>query len=126
MRRWLILGLLMTTLFSGCGDDSENIHIRIRNNTGMEIENFWLGAGGRGPSTISYGSIDAGETTDYQAVEPVLARYRKLNFITIDGRQYLDTIYFEDWVGSAELAPGRYTFAYTLTNGEAQLTLIVD
>ncbi len=124
--RWLIIiGLFMTFLQSSC-NDSESVQIRIRNNTGMEIEDFWLGAGGNGPSTIAYGSIEAGETTDYQAVEPVLARYRKLNFITVDGRQYLDTIYFEEHVGSAELAPGRYTFAYALVNGAAELTLIVD
>ncbi len=124
LRIYLCTGLLVMTLW-GCGG-GEAVQIRIRNVSDQDITKFWLGAGGRDQSTIAYGAIASGETSSYHSLEPVLANYRKCNFITADGRQYLDTIYPEEHIGSQELPPGRYTYAYDIVNGEASLTLIKD
>jgi len=124
MRLWLFVGFLLMAL-SGCGN-GEQVQIRIRNDSDRDIEHFWLGAGGFGGSSFAYGAIPRGQTTPYQSFAPVLANYRKCNFITADGRQYLDTIYPERHIGSAELSPGRYTFAYDIVNDEPVLTLIQD
>lgn len=126
MRLWICMVLLMLTI-TGCGTNEQGrIRIRIRNDSDQDITKFWLGAGGPGASTASYGNIPAGSTTSYQSFEPVLANYRKCNFITADGGKYLDTIYPEQHLSAPELSPGSYTFAYTIVNGEAKLALTQD
>lgn len=118
--------VLMMTIV-GCGPDQQSrIRIRIRNDSDQDITKFWLGAGGTGASTVSYGNIPAGSTTSYQSFAPVLANYRKSNFITADGGKFIDTIYPEDHLSAPELSPGSYTFAYTIVNGEVKLTLTQD
>lgn len=126
VRLWWLFSLLLISL-TGCGgDDVNKVHIRIRNDSEVDIENFWLGAGGVGQSTTPYGPIDSGHITEYQAHEPVLANYRKMNFVTVDGKQYLDVIYPEKHVGTPELAPGNYTFSYAIVGDKPVLTLTKD
>ncbi|MBM7843847.1 hypothetical protein [Herpetosiphon giganteus] len=126
VRLWALFSLLLISL-AGCGgDDMDKVHIRIRNDSDIDIENFWLGAGGVGQETTPYGAISSGHITEYQAHEPVLANYRKMNFVTVDGKQYLDVIYPEKHVGTPELAPGYYTFSYALVNDKPVLTLTKD
>lgn len=116
---------LLLLMVSGCSK-GEQMQIRIRNNSNQDIKNFWLGAGGTGPTPLAYGPIPAGSTTDYKAIEPIFARYHQSDFLTTDGTRYLTTIYPEKYLNVSELAPGAYTFAYDIQNGEAVLDLITD
>lgn len=119
--------MLLVMTIAGCGTNEQGrIRIRIRNDSDQDITNFWLGAGGPGASTAAYGNIPVGNATSYRSFEPVLAQYRKCNFVTADGTRYLDTIYPEEHLGTPELSPGSYTFAYRIVNGETKLTLTQD
>ena len=126
MRRFLIImGLLCMTL-TGCGDSAGKVHVRIRNASGQDWKNFWLGAGGPNKHLEEYGAIASGATTDYIALEPMLAKYRKYDFLTPDGTRFNGVIYPENHIGVNELAPGYYTFAFDIANGAAVLTLAQD
>lgn len=121
---------LISVLLVSCTGNyimNDQIYIRIRNDSDSNIDNFWLGAGPRGGSTgnTAYGPIASGASTDYAQIEPVLANYRKLNFVA-DNVRYQDVIDPQQYVGEPELPPGRYTFAYDIVDGKAVLTLIQD
>lgn len=123
---FIIVGLIVVLIVAS-PQAEESINIRIKNSTSKDIENFWLGAGGTGNSTESYGSIKNGEETRYKSFKPVLANYRKMNFITTDKKQYTDVIYPEKFFDKNELEKGRYyTFKYTITNETAVLTITQD
>lgn len=124
MWRWLGIGLLIV-LLGGCSKGPQ-VQIRIRNQSSQDMTNFWLGAGGTGPTPQSYGAIPAGTTTNYRSMPAVLAYYRKSDFLTADGMRYLTTIYPETFLNVAELAPGSYTFSYDIQNGEAVFELLAD
>lgn len=127
----LILLLVPVGLYlSACGvtrSGEQRLMIRIRNDSRFDIDNFWLGAGPEGGSTrdTAYGAIVSGTATDYYAVEPVFANYRKMNMVIADQRYY-GVIDPAQYVGTTELAPGWYTFAYDLVDGDPVLTLIQD
>lgn len=111
----------------GCGGSKEKVHVRIQNNTGQEITQFWLGAGSGfgGPRARSYGQIAAGDVTRYKALEPSFATYGKFNFITADGRKYLGSTFSTEEIGRRELSPGYYTFAVS-TIGDTAVLRITD
>lgn len=124
--RWLAVVGLALTMLLGCGGDKP-VQIRIRNDTGRDISNFWLGSGTKSAYRSSFGSIAAGATTDYRSYVTTIAAYSKCDFVMADDNtRYLDTIEPEDHVGTPELAAGRYTFAYTIVNDEPALTIIRD
>ncbi len=132
--RLILIGTFLLTL-AGCAltgvssnnESSKKLMIRVRNDSGLDIENFWLGAGPRGGSSgnTAFGAIKEGDTSRYHGVEPLLDNYRKLNFVA-DGQRYLDNIDPQEHVGQAELSLGWYTFAYDIVNGDPVLTLVED
>ena len=122
----LCLGVLTLALSSCSGGAAEQLHIRIRNDSTENIDKFWLGSGGTGPRVVPFGGIPSGETTDYRALNAVLSSYGKSDFITDDGQRYLNTIDPAAYVGSDELAPGYYTFAYDIVGDESVLTITRD
>ncbi len=104
------------------------VNIRIRNETGEDIDKFWLGAGSQGGSTgnTAFGSIRNNQNSNYHQIQPVLANYRKCNFL-IDGTRYLDNIDPTEHIGADQLLTGKfYTFVYEIVGGEPQLTIIEE
>ncbi len=112
----------------GCGGSKEKVHVRIQNNSGQEITQFWLGtgSGSGGSRSRSYGQIAAGSVTGYKALEPSFAAYGKFNFIAADGRKYLGSTFPTEEIGRRELSPGYYTFAVTTVGDTAVLRIISD
>ena len=110
----------------GCSASEPQVHIRIQNNGPEDITAFWLGAGGPNGKTVAYGAIPKGHRTGYRDVAPVLANYRKYNFITTSGKRYLEVVYPERHIGSDRLAPGHYTFSLTQQDGQARLKLVPE
>jgi hypothetical protein len=128
---YLLLALLLLSPLSwACNatHSSDNrLMIRIRNDSGFDIDNFWLGAGPNGGSTgdTAFGAIAHGATTSYYTVELRLANYHKTD-IVIAGVRYLDTIDPSEYIGKAELPPGWYTFVYTFVDDKPVLTIIEE
>lgn len=122
----ILIGIFLGACGSGRSSDTR-LMIRIRNDSVFDIDNFWLGAGPEGGATqdTAYGAIAQGSVTNYYAIEPVLANYRKMNMV-IDGTRYHGIIDPAQYVNQPELKPGWYTFAYDLVQGNPVLTLLSD
>jgi len=110
----LLLIAIVSITMGSCGSFDSDLRIRIRNDTGGDFSNLWLGAGVNGGATrnTSYGSIDDGETTRYRGVESVIANYRKANGV-IDGERYFHAADPDSDLGRTLLQPGKYTFTYS-------------
>lgn len=123
----LIIGVIIFMIMTS-KSSSEQVNIRVKNATTKDIQNFWLGAGGlNGPSPMSLGAIKNNETTSYRGVDPILARYRKTDFITTDGKRYGDVVYPENFFDKPELEMGSYyTFEYTLQADKPVLKITRD
>jgi hypothetical protein len=107
---------------------SDRLHIRIRNESGLDITAFWLGAGSGagGPGSRAYGEILSGATTPYRSLKPEFGSYSNYNFITEDGKRYVGSTVANELIGQAVLEPGYYTFAYTIVDNRAVVTMIPD
>ncbi|MEI2688711.1 MAG: hypothetical protein V9H69_02975 [Anaerolineae bacterium] len=110
------------------GSRQPQLQIRLQNDTGMDIEHFWLGAGSGdgGPGSRSFGAIADGQATPYRRIKPVFGLYVKYNYIAEDGRRYLGSTFPRELLGQIELEPGNYTFILTLVDGESVVTVIRD
>ena len=130
MKRFVFLGLMLICLSGllGCRNESERVHVRIQNNSPEDIAYFWLGAGSGsgGKRSRSYGAIASGETTPYKSLEPTYGAYGMFNFTTADNKRYTLSIFPKEDIGYAELEPGYYTYAITITGDEAAVQLIPD
>lgn len=102
------------------------VQVRLRNETGAALEDVWLGPGGRGEKSESYGRIAAGETTEYRGLQPFLERYRKLEYVGADGKAHGLTVYPEQHLGMRELPQGRYTFVLAPPGTRPALRIIED
>ena len=120
----LVLLMLLAACKGGSPVQEDSVHIRIQNNMGQEIENFWLGRGGNGPAAVPYGPIPLGALTEYQRFPAELPYYSALNFLTVDGQRYLDNVY--ETTGDEGLTPGYYTFVYTRAGDRARLAIVRD
>lgn len=106
--------LLAAVLSGGAqASDAAEVWLRIRNNTDITFTHVWQGAPHRG-TEVDFGPLPPGQTSDWRAFPAALPHYRKTAVQLADGRQliHITTTAFEP--GRSELAPGRYTFAYTL------------
>ena len=126
MHKWFALILFSALILPGCSSGKPRVHIRIHNEGPQDISAFWLGAGGPNGKTLAFGAIANGQTTPYRAVAPMLANYRKSNYITGDGRRHLDVIYPEQHFDQPVLVPGHYTFVYLQQNGQSRIKLLRD
>lgn len=123
---WSLTMLFLFTALMGCSSDKRNqtqLQIRMRNDTPYAIDNLWLGAGPRGGATedTEFGPIGQGETTPYAQIEPVLANYRKLNFVA-NGTRYNAVVDLP----SQELANGAYTFVCTINGDSTTITVVAE
>lgn len=124
---WSALAILW--LLNSCtGMNSEHIHIRIHNATGMDITAFWLGAGSGagGPGSRAYGVIARGQTTPYRRLKAQFGSYSNYNFITEDGKRFVGSTVANDLIGKMVLEPGYYTFVYTVVDHKAVVTINQD
>lgn len=120
----VVLALAAAGCAAGAGDQ---LHIRIRNDSAVDIKGFWLGtgSGAGGPSSRSYGEIAAGETTRYRTRQAEYGYYSNYNLVTTDGTRYLGTFPLEQ-VGGTQLDPGYYTFVFHIAGGRGMLEVIRD
>ncbi len=104
----------------------DRIHIRIRNESAVDIASFWLGAGSGagGPGSRAYGSILSGAITPYRTLKPEFGSYSNYNFITKDGRRFVGSSFANDLVGQVALEPGHYTFVFRITDDVAESQII--
>lgn len=118
---WLLAACLPNTTAD------EALLIRIRNNSGFDVENFWLGAGPNGGATqdTAFGAIPNNTVTSYHSIEPNPNNYRKYNLV-IDGRRYLGSLLPDEIAMLADAPVGQYTFVLTLTAGNAQIEIVKD
>ena len=107
---------------------SSRLHIRIRNASALDLENFWLGAGSGagGPGTRAYGSIAAGETTPYRAIKAQFGAYSNYNFFTTDRQRFIGSPFAAETFGQITLSPGRYTFVLTIDGDAAHIEIVPD
>lgn len=133
MRNIIIVSIIIVAIvigmkfFSSNNTSNKKVSIRIRNESSKDIKYFWLGAGGTSNYSEQYSNIKSGETTAYKSVDAVLAAYRKMNFITTDEKQYMETIYPEKHIGKNELeADASYTFVYTIVEEKPVLKIITE
>jgi hypothetical protein len=119
----VVLGRFFFAEFLKSEDPAQVVHIRVVNQTGMTITKLWIGA----DSGTYFKDLKPGKDAAYRSFKPELAAYRKVNFITEDGKKYLDTINPENFIGQAELSKGKYyTFQYKIEGDKAILDLKED
>ena len=106
---FLISGSIFACRFSG---GSSPIQIRVKNETGQPIDNFWVGDHG-------FSDLEIGETSRYRGFGSEISEYRKSNFV-IDGDRYTNVLIPNSFT---ELAPGNYTFIIRLSGSEAILSV---
>ena len=123
---WTVLMILPLAITS-CGlMSSSRINIRIRNNSDIDISNFWLGAGSGagGPGSRAYGDIRGGATTPYRSLKPEFGSYSNYNFVTADGRRFVGSTFANDLIGQVALEPDYYTFVFTIVDNKAAIQII--
>lgn len=132
MRRLRSLALAALTLVllagAGCaGESDDQLHIRIRNASPLDIDGFWLGtgSGAGGPSSRAYGEIAAGETTRYRTRKAQFGYYSNFNLVTADGQRFLG-VFPREQVGTIDLEPGYYTFVFRVEAGRGLLEVVRD
>ena len=126
---WRGLGLvLVLAAAAACRQPMSQgaVQVRLRNETGGELKEAWLGPGGRGKGSEDYGRIAAGETTEFRGLEPFLERYRKLDWVSADGKAHGLTVYPEQHLGMRELPAGRYTFVLAPPGTKPALRIIEE
>lgn len=106
--------LLAAALSGGAhADDEAKVWLRIRNSTNVAFAHVWQGAPHLG-SAADFGPLIPGRTSDWRAFPAALPHYRKTAVQLADGRQLIHIVTTALGPGRNELAPGRYTFEYTL------------
>ena len=119
----ICLGIfVMSGMFNRTHAPVDHVNIRIENQSGQDIENFWLGAGPEGGSTedTSFGFLKNGTKSDYYSIENIKHNYRKANFVIQGERQSVSDI--TDTLESG----ASYTFVLFNSPGGYAITLTKD
>ncbi|MER2599634.1 MAG: hypothetical protein ABTQ73_08945 [Caldilineales bacterium] len=108
--------------------NTDRIHIRLQNDSAVDLENFWLGAGSGagGPGSRAFGAVAAGETTPYRAIKAEFGAYSNYNFITADRQRFLGSPFDQATFGQVTLSPGYYTFVLTISGDAASVAIVSD
>lgn len=114
MRRTLLT--LTGTWFTLRAYASNEIRLRIRNDSAEPFEHIWQGWPRRGTS-VDLGPLAPGQTSRWHSLPSVLPHYRKTR-VQLAGRQVTGVL-----LGGA-LVPGTYTFACTLEHGALRVAVI--
>lgn len=120
---WLALaGAAVRAHAQGAGDGK--VWLRIRNDSAEAFTHVWQGLPQQG-TDADLGPLRPGDTSRWLGLPPVLAHYRKTR-IQIGQRQLTHVTDAAFPAGQATLAPGRYTFVYTLEGGGLRLTVVPE
>lgn len=118
MRRTLLQLGLWAPAWTRAG---EPVWLRIRNDSRETFEHVWQGWPERGTS-VDLGPLAPGQASRWQAFPAALPHYRKTR-VQLADRQLVHVTDTAFPHGQATLAPGRYTFAYTLEGAALRLTV---
>ncbi len=128
MRRALVrlapLLALMAAPLPARAQEHRQVWLRVRNQSQEAFTHVWQGLPQQG-TDVDLGPLLPGETSHWHALPAVLAHYRKTR-IQIGQRQLTHVTEPSFPGGHATLAPGHYTFTYTLDGGALQLTVTPD
>lgn len=100
------------------------VWLRIRNDSQEAFTHVWQRLPQQG-TDADLGPLLPGDTSRWHALPPVLAHYRKTR-IQIGQRQLTHVTDASFPGGQATLAPGRYTFIYTLEGGALRLRVVPE
>jgi hypothetical protein len=103
---------------------SDKVWLRIRNDSQEAFTHVWQGLPQQG-TDVDLGPLLPGDTSRWHALPATLAHYRK-NRIQIGQRQLTHVTDQSFPGGQATLAPGHYTFSYTLQGGALRLTVTAE
>ncbi len=94
------------------------VNIRIDNQTGEDIDNFWLGAGPEGGATenTAFGAISAGSMSSYKQTENVEKNYSKANFVIENQRHNVAGI-------TTTLESGK-SYTFTVSGSAGQYSIL--
>ena len=100
------------------------VWLRIRNSSQEAFTHVWQGLPQQG-TDVDLGPLLPGDTSRWHALPATLAHYRKTR-IQIGQRQFTHVTDTSFPGGRATLAPGHYTFTYTLEGGALRLTVVAE
>ena len=100
------------------------VWLRVRNQSQEAFTHVWQGLPQQG-TDVDLGPLLPGDTSRWHALPATLAHYRKTR-IQIGQRQLTHVTDQSLPGGKAMLAPGHYTFSYTLESGALQLVVIPE
>lgn len=103
---------------------SDKVWLRIRNNSQEAFTHVWQGLPQQG-TDVDLGPLLPGDTSRWHALPATLAHYRKTR-IQIGQRQLTHVTDQSFPGGQATLAPGHYTFTYTLEGGALRLAVMAE
>lgn len=103
---------------------SDKVWLRIRNDSQEAFTHVWQGLPQQG-TDVDLGPLLPGDTSRWHALPATLAHYRKTR-IQIGQRQLTHVTDQSFPGGQATLAPGHYTFTYTLEGGALRLTVTAE
>ena len=100
------------------------VWLRVRNQSQEAFTHVWQGLPQQG-TDVDLGPLLPGDTSRWHALPATLAHYRKTR-IQIGQRQLTHVTDQSFPGGQATLAPGHYTFSYTLQGGALRLTVTAE
>lgn len=100
------------------------VWLRVRNSSQEAFTHVWQGLPQQG-TDVDLGPLLPGDTSRWHALPATLAHYRKTR-IQIGQRQLTHVTDQSFPGGQATLAPGHYTFTYTLEGGALRLTVAAE
>lgn len=100
------------------------VWLRVRNSSQEAFTHVWQGLPQQG-TDVDLGPLLPGDTSRWHALPATLAHYRKTR-IQIGQRQFTHVTDQSFPGGRATLAPGHYTFTYTLEGGALRLTVAAE
>ena len=100
------------------------VWLRVRNQSQEAFTHVWQGLPQQG-TDVDLGPLLPGDTSRWHALPATLAHYRKTR-IQIGQRQLTHVTDQSFPGGHATLAPGHYTFTYTLEGGALRLTVAAE
>ena len=103
---------------------SAHVWLRVRNSSQEAFTHVWQGLPQQG-TNVDLGPLLPGDTSRWHALPATLAHYRKTR-IQIGQRQLTHVTDQSFPGGQATLAPGHYTFSYTLEGGALQLAVTAE
>ena len=127
LQRLPLLAAALAPLLRPTGASAQGnakVWLRVRNSSQEAFTHVWQGLPQQG-TDVDLGPLLPGDTSRWHALPATLAHYRKTR-IQIGQRQLTHVTDQSFPGGQATLAPGHYTFSYTLEGGALQLAVTAE